>query len=219
MKSMQWTRLSRMLAICAAVGIAPAAMAQKWEFGGGVGGSFYTSRDAINSGQKADAGLKTDIASSVWLANNNHSNWGGEFRLDYQRGDFRLKNGGTEALFGAETYALHYDFVYHFREIESRVRPFVAAGAGIKVYRGTGDESAVQPLSQFAFLTKTNELKPLISLGAGIKWQIARSVQFRVEIHDYLTPFPTQVIAPNAGTELGGWLNNLVPMAGISYTF
>ena len=95
----------------------------------------------------------------------------------------------------------------------------MAAGAGIKVYRGSGTETAVQPLSQFAFLTKTNELKPLVSLGAGVKWQIAKSLQFRVEVHDYMTPFPKQVIAPNAGTKLDGWLNNIVPMVGISYLF
>ena len=191
----------RVLMACVALGMAPAAMAQKWEFGGGVGGSFYTSRDATNGTQTAKAGLKTDIASSLWLVNNNHDRWGGEFGFDYQRGDFKLERSGTEATFGAESYALRYDFLYHFRNRESRVRPFVAAGAGIKVYRGSGTETAVQPLSQFAFLTKTNELKPLVSLGAGVKWQIAKSLQFRVEVHDYMTPFPKQVIAPNRSEE------------------
>ncbi len=208
-----------MLVVCAALAIAPAAMAQKWEFGGGLGGSFYTSRDAVNNGLTASAGIKTDIAGSLWLVNNNHKNWGGEVRFDYQRGDLQLQRSGTEALFGAESYAMHYDFQYHFRDVESKVRPFVAAGAGVKVFRGTGTEGSPQPLTQFAFLTKTSELKPMVSLGAGVKWQIARAVQFRLELHDYLTPFPTQVIAPNAGTVLKGWLNNLVPMAGLSYAF
>ncbi|MEQ1885159.1 MAG: hypothetical protein ABL967_08865 [Bryobacteraceae bacterium] len=219
MKSIRWTMVCRALAVCAVIGTAPAAMAQKWEFGGGIGGSFYTSRDATNNGQTAKAGIKNDIASSLWLVNNNHKKWGGEIRLDYQRGDLRLERSSTEARFSAETYALHYDFQYHFREREARVRPFVAAGAGIKVFRGTGSESATQPLSNFAFLTKTTDLRPVISLGAGIKWQIARSMQFRLELHDYLTPFPDQIIAPNVGTNVSGWLNNLVPLAGISYTF
>jgi hypothetical protein len=213
MKSIRW------MVICAAIGIAPAAMAQKWEFGGGMGGSFYTSRDATNNGLTATAGIKTDIAGSLWLVNNSQKNWGGEVRFDYERGDLQLQRPGSEAVFGAESYAMHYDFQYHFRDVESRVRPFVSAGAGIKVYRGTGTEAAVQPLSQFAFLTKTNEIKPMVSLGAGVKWQIARAVQFRLELHDYLTPIPTQVITPNVGTTLSGWLNNIVPMAGLSYTF
>mgnify|MGYP003338741369 CR=1 FL=1 len=58
-----------------------------------------------------------------------------------------------------------------------------------------------------------------VSLGAGVKWQIAKSLQFRLEVHDYLTQFPKQVIAPNTGTKLDGWLNNIVPMVGISYLF
>ena len=209
----------RYMVVGLAVAIAPAAMAQKWEFGGGLGGSFYTSRDATNNGLTASAGIKTNVAGSLWLVNNNHKNWSGEVRFDYERGDLRLQRSGTEATFGAESYQMHYDFQYHFRDVEARVRPFVAAGAGVKVFRGSGTEAAVQPLSEFAFLTKTNEIRPLVSLGAGVKWQIARAVQFRLELHDYLTPLPKELIAPNVGTVLDGWLNNLVPMVGLSYTF
>lgn len=213
MKSIQW------IVVCAAIGSAPAAMAQKWEFGGGVGGSFYNSHDATNNGLTASVGIKTDLAASAWLVNNSHKHWSGEMRFDYQRGDLQLKSSGVETLFGSESYAMHYDFQYHFRDVESRVRPFVSAGAGVKIYRGTGTEAAAQPLSEFAFLTKTTELKPMVSLGAGVKWQIARAIQFRLELHDYLTPFPKQLITPNSGTKISGWLNNIVPMAGLSFTF
>ena len=41
----------------------------------------------------------------------------------------------------------------------------------------------------------------------------------RVEVHDFLTPFPKQVIAPNQGAKVGGWLQDFVPMVGISYLF
>ena len=82
MKSVRFMGWGRVMTVCAAVAIAPAAMAQKWEFGGGVGGSFYTSRDATNNGLTASAGIKTDAAGSLWLVNNNHKNWSGEVRFD-----------------------------------------------------------------------------------------------------------------------------------------
>lgn len=199
--------------------LAPSAMAQKWEFGGGLGGSFYLSRDVKNGSTAASAKLKTDIASSVWLGNNAHGKWGGEVRYDYQRGDFSLERGSTSASFGGETHAIHYDILWHATPRGSKVRPFLAAGAGIKVYRGTGREAAVQPLSQYALLTKGQELKALLSLGAGVKWQVAPSLQVRLEVHDYITPFPKEIVAPNVGSNVSGILQNIVPLVGIVYTF
>lgn len=214
-------RLYRILGVCAAslMAAAPSAMAQKWEFGGGLGGSFYLSRDVINGSTAAGAKLTTNVASSVWLGNNSEGKWGGEVRYDYQRGDLSLERGSASATFGGETHALHYDILWHARARGAKMRPFLLAGAGIKVYRGTGQEVLVQPLSQYALLTKGKELKALLSLGAGVKWEITPSLQFRLEVHDYITPFPQEIIAPNVGSNVSGVLQNIVPMMGIAYTF
>ena len=118
-----------------------------------------------------------------------------------------------------ETHALHYDFLWHATPRGAKVRPFLAAGAGIKVYRGTGQERVSQPLSQYALLTKGSELRALLSLGAGVKWEIAQSLQLRLEVHDYITPFPGQIIAPNVGSHMPAILQNIVPMIAIAYTF
>ena len=213
----------RMLEVCASLAglmtLAPAAMAQKWEFGGGVGGSFYVSRDVTNGSTAASAKLQTNIATGVWLGNNSKGKWGGEVRYDYQRGDLYLSQGSSSATFGAETHALHYDILWHARPSGSKMRPFVAVGGGLKVYRGTGEEALVQPLSKYALLTRGKDVRPVLSLGAGVKWEIARSLQFRLEVHDYITPFPQDVIAPNVGSSVSGVLQNIVPMAAIAYTF
>jgi hypothetical protein len=74
-------------------------------------------------------------------------------------------------------------------------------------------------LSQFALLTKGNELKALLSLGAGVKWQATPSLQVRLEVHDYITPFPKEMIAPNVGSKAPGILQNIVPLVAIAYTF
>jgi hypothetical protein len=207
------------LLVCAFVGMMPAALAQKWEFGGGVGGGFYTSKDVTAPGGSASAKIKSNLSGSAWLGNNSRSLLGGELRYDYQAGDLQLKQGSTEAVFGAQTHAFHYDMLFHFSDRDSAFRPFVAVGGGVKIYKGTGKEVAFQPLSNFAFLTKDQDLVGLVSVGAGVKIKIAPHLQLRLDVHDYLTPFPKQVITPAANAKVSGWLQDIVPMAGISALF
>jgi len=38
-------------------------------------------------------------------------------------------------------------------------------------------------------------------------------------VRDYITPFPNKVIAPAPGAKVGGWLQDFVPMFGVSWTF
>jgi hypothetical protein len=106
----------------------------------------------------------------------------------------------------------------HTRPSEDSVRPFFSVGAGVKAYRGTGQEVTAQPLGSIALLTRTTDLRALISVGAGVKWQISHGVQLRAEVRDLMTPFPTGVIAPLGG-RAGSWFHNLVPLFGISYGF
>ena len=201
------------------IGLAPGALAQKWEFGGGIGGSFYPSRDVSNGSNTASAGIRTNFASGVWLSQNASNKWGGEIRFDYQRGDLSLERGSTSATLAAESYGVHYDVLWHATPRGSKVRPFIGAGGGFKVYRATGEPGVVQPLSQYALLTQGKELKALLSLAAGVKWEIAPSLQLRLEVHDYITPFPKELIAPNVGSSVPGILQNIVPMLAIAYTF
>ena len=197
----------------------PVVYGQKWEVGAGVGGSFYTSQDITNAAASAKAGMSNGLAASLWLGNNSGNLLGGEIRYDYEHTDLKLSGGGQSASFGANTQAVHYDFLLHFTPRSSRIRPFVAAGGGVKFYRGTGRESAFQPLSSLALLTQTTDTKPLVSVGGGVKVSFAHALQLRLEVHDYLTPFPTKVIAPVPGVKLGGWLQDFVAMAALAFTF
>jgi len=207
-----------MLIVCFSLALVPAAMAQRWEVGGAIGGGFYTSQDVSSGGSSASAKIQSNISGSAWVGSTGNR-WGGELRYDYQGGNLLLNQGATQASFGANSYALHYDVLWHFSDAEARVRPFVGAGAGIKVYRGTGAETAYQPLANYALLTKEQDLTPLVSVGAGIKFTVSTHIQFRVEVHDYLTSFPKKVITPAQGAHVGGWLQDFVPMAGLAYTF
>jgi hypothetical protein len=96
---------------------------------------------------------------------------------------------------------------------------FAAIGGGLKVFRGTGKEAAYQPLSQFGYFTKTQALKPMASIGGGVKFYITRNVSLRTEFRDYITAFPKELIAPAPGAKFGSILHDFVPMAGLSYEF
>src|SRR5579864_3267926 len=199
---------------------APAAFAQKWEVGVAGGGSFYTSQTFTNPAGNGEGKLANGFILSGWLGNNTGGQIGGELRYDYEQSDLKLSSNGTSVSFGgARTNAIHYDMVLRFAAHESRVSPFIAAGVGVKDYSGTGKEQVFQPLSDAALLTKTSQFKPLISVGGGIKFQVASNVQFRVEVHDFLTPFPDKVIAPALGSKVGGWLSDFAATAGLSFSF
>jgi outer membrane protein W len=207
-------KILQMLLACSAVG----AMAQSWEVGGGVGGGFYTSQNVTSPAGTASAKLQTGLSGGAWLGNNLRGHWSGELRYEYQMGDLALSSGGTTATMDAHTQQFHYDVMWHATSTESRIRPYVSAGAGIKLFQGTGAQVAYQPLSNIGLLTQQQDLTPLVSAGAGVKVQLSPHVQLRFDVHDYLSPFPKNVITPNLGGKVGGWLQDFVPMIGISYT-
>jgi hypothetical protein len=199
--------------------MATSAMAQSWEVGGGVGGGFYTSQSITQAGASASAKLQTGLSGSAWLGSTwKNTNWGGELRYDYGMSNLQLSSGGTSVNFGAHTQQFHYDLMWHATSSESRIRPYISAGGGVKLYNGTGTQMAYQPLSNFALLTAQQDLTPLVSVGGGVKFQLSPHVQIRLDIHDYLTPFPNKVITPNVGAKVSGWLQEITPMVGISYT-
>jgi len=207
----------QMLLVGSAV-LASSALAQSWEVGAGVGGGFYTSQTVNSPAGSASAKIQTGLAGSAWLGNTWQGHWSGELRYDYGMGDLALSSGGTTAAFSARTQQFHYDIAWHATSSESRIRPYVAVGAGVKLYQGTGAQVAYQPLSNIALLTQQQDLTPLVSAGGGVKFQLSPHVQIRLDVHDYLTPFPNKVITPNVGAKVGGWLQDIVPMIGISYT-
>jgi hypothetical protein len=212
-------KFARILVVCVSMAAMPQAWAQKWEVGGGVGGGFFPSVDVTNGSRSASAKIQTNLIGSAWLSNNGLGKWGGELRYDYQVGDLQLSQGGTQASFAARSQSVHYDILWHFTSTEATVRPFVAVGGGVRFYNGTGNEVVFQPLSNFALLTKDQDLTALASVGAGIKVKIAPRLQLRVELHDYITPFPKQVITPNVGSKVGAILQDIVPSAGLGYLF
>lgn len=211
-------KLAQLLVVCS-LALAPAALAQKWEVGGGAGGGFYTSQDVKHDdGTSASAKIETGVTAGAWLGMNSNGHFGGELRYAYQRGDLSLERAGIHATFSGDSHAIFYDFLWHTAPQGADVRPYFAFGGGVKIYRGVGTEALTQPLSRYALLTKTNEYQGLASVGVGVKMKIGDRWQLRLDVHDYMTPFPKEVIAPNAGAHVDGWLHQIVPTFGLSYT-
>lgn len=197
----------------------PAAKAQSWEVGVVAGGGFYTKATATSPAGSADVGFKSGPVVGAIIGNDTSNRVGGELRYEWQPGDLRVDGEGQSATLKGESHNIHYDFLVYFAGKDSAIRPFVALGGGVKIFRGTGDEVAFQPLNRIALLTKTTETKGMGSVGAGIKVKISPRLRLRLEARDFITPFPKQVIAPSIDASIGDWLHDFVVMGGLTFVF
>jgi len=194
--------------------------AQEWEVGGMASYGFYRNADATNPSGSASVGFSPGAAFGALVGYNSSATMGGEFRYAYEMNNLKISSGGTSASFNGAAHVLGYELILHRRARgESKVQPFLAVGGGMKLYRGTGSEQTYQPLENFALLTKTQQVEPMISFGGGLKFTLSQHVLLRAEVRDYISPFPQNIIAPVPPTKIGGWLNDFVPMIGISYIF
>jgi hypothetical protein len=197
---------------------AAGCFAQQWEFGVGGGGSFPTNVTVTAPGGSATAGLKPGAAFGAYLGQNLYSHVSGEIHYDFLMSDLSVKSGGQEATFSGQSHLLYYDVLLHTGGRAARTQAFVSIGGGVRIFRGTGAEAAYQPLMQYALLTKTQEVKPMGSVGVGVKLALSKKVSFRAEVHDYITPFPTKVVTPAANASFGGnILHDFVPMVSLIF--
>jgi len=193
--------------------------AQQWEVGGLGGGGFLSNVAVAGPIGSATAGFQTGAAFGAFLGHNTYSHIGGELRYAYLQSNLQLSSSGSSVSFTGMAHVVHYDLILRTTRKNSPVQLFAAIGGGLKVFRGTGKEAAYQPLSQFGYFTKTQALKPMASVGGGVKFYITRNVCLRTEFRDYITAFPKELIAPAPGAKFGSILHDFVPMAGLSYEF
>lgn len=198
---------------------ATAAFAQQWEFGASGGVSLPINVSANGAAGNATAGFAPGPTFGVFFGQNLYHSFSGEIHYEIMQSDLHLSGNGQSASFDGVAHAIHYDLVFHTNRKESRTQYFGAVGGGVKLYRGTGAEQAFQPLSQFGYFTKTQSIKPLLTIGAGLNYRLTPKVFLRAEVRDFITPFPTQILTPAPGVKFGSVLNDIMPMVGISYLF
>jgi hypothetical protein len=190
---------------------------QQWEFGGVGGGGFLNNVNVSSPAGLATAGFETGAAVGGFVGENLFPHWSGELRYEYLQSDLHIQSAGTNATFTGNAQVLHYDMLWHTNRKGSRVQAFVALGGGMKIFRGTGEEEAYQANYQFGYMTKTQQLKPMVDVGAGLRFTLTHHLYLRTEFRDYITAFPANIIAPAPGAKFGSILQDIVPMAGISY--
>jgi hypothetical protein len=202
-----------------ALTVSSACLAQQWEVGGAGGFGWYVSPSIRNAIGSADAGFPAKGAIGAVFGENMYEYLGGEVRYLFRFGGPQLRFGGTQVNMTGHTNVVVYDFLVHMRSRDSKVRPFVAGGAGIKVYSGTGFRSLTQPLGGFALLSPVNQVEPAISVGGGLKYLVAKHILLRADFRTYMTPLPDRIFRPTGFSAIHGWVFDFVPLAGISYVF
>lgn len=201
------------------LGVPCGAIAQSWEAGVSGGYSFSRNLNVSNGSASGSMGLAPGFAVGGLLGNDTFRYVGGEVRYTFLQDDLRVSSSGAKVSFGAQSHAVHYDVLVHAASKEASVRPFLAAGAGADFFRGTGAQSGYQPLSNLVLLSHTTQVKPLVSVGGGVKIRLSARSLFRLDFRDYLTPFPDKLLALPSNSHGSGWLNHFILMAGISATF
>lgn len=200
--------------LAAAAGLASAQEPQ-WEVGGIGGIGFSPDMTVKNGTTSASASVRPGLTLGAYGGQDMYRYWSGEVNYLYREGDLRLSGNGQSATFAAHTHLITGDFLAHFKPRGAHIRPFVSFGGGVEVMEGTGQEAFNQPLGNLAALTATREVLPVGEVGAGVKVRLANHLQLRVQVRDYVSQAPHEVIAPAPGAKLGGIYQDIVATAAI----
>lgn len=212
-------------AACAAallmlMAVARPASAQDFTAGAALGYGFAKGlTGTLPNGTTADAGPRNSAALGFWLRDDMYANLSGEFRYLYRFGSHQVENGTGEAKLGAHSHLFHYDLLFHTAPAASPLRPYLAVGAGGRIYQGTGTPPRVQALSNLVLLRKATETRPMLSLGGGVRLNWGRNRVLQFDLRDYATPAPRKVFAPSSTSTVSGWIHDIVPQVSIGVKF
>lgn len=210
LRTAKWMTLAAILA-------APGLFAQRWEFGGAGGASFYNKQSIAAPAGSVDAKFNPGFALSAYFGQIGNR-LGGEMRYDFHINEMELAGLGRSVKMDGRSQSFNYNVLVYFAKSDSKVRPYVLGGAGMRYYQGTSSAGIVQPLMSTAVLTNTSQWKPLIVAGGGVRIAASQHVHIRAEFRVNMTETPTEIITP-VGGKLDGWYFNFAPMVGISYVW
>lgn len=195
------------------------ATAENWEIGGGAGYGVVRELGVSSGSLNGKMGWRHGYLATAYGGHHLYERLSGELRYSFRKGSPRVSLGGQEAVMKGEAHTVSYDMLLHARDRQASVRPYVAFGGGVKVFRGTGVESALQPLSNLILLTSTRETLPLFSIGGGVSVRLAPNAVLRFDFRDHVTPFPSKVLQPAPGAQASGWFHDFLPMVTLGVTF
>ena len=194
--------------------------AQTWEVGALGGYAWYHDATITNQFGQASVGMAPKGGIGAVFGENLYKHIGGEVRWMLLFGPPRLSANGIDVTRSGYSNLVHYDLLIHTTPAEARVRPFLAGGAGVRVFTATGRRNFLQqPLASFALLNEENEAEALISAGGGLKVMLKKDVQLRFDFRAYMSPAPKELFRPTGTALIHGWIYTFVPSLGVSYVF
>lgn len=214
-------RIPVLLLLCGIGSIAGQAQ-DKWEISGVAGGSLFRDVEAKGATppRTVKAGFFNGVAVGAVLSQTGAQHWGGEFHYLFQTNNMRLRAGQNTsgaADFAGQSHSFHYDATLYATRRDAHIRPFIAAGPGLRLYQATGQERAFTPLSDTVVFSRQNDLKFMVSAGGGVKVRFGPGI-FRVDFRDYVTGIPKSFSAV-PGAKLSGQFHNFVATAGVGISF
>ncbi len=210
---------SGLYVVMAASILSSPCLAQHWELGGAGGYGWYADPSIASPFGSIETGMAPKGVMGVVFGENLYEHVSGEIRYLFQFGGPQLKGQGAEVTSTGYTNLVTYDLLVHLTNREAKLRPYVAGGAGVKVYTGNELRALGQPLAESAILLPYTHAEPTISVGAGLKYKLCRHALLRFDYRTYMGPIPSDIFHPAGTSRINGWLFNFVPLAGISYVF
>ena len=122
-----------MRALICFLAVVAAGNCQQHEFGI-LAGAGLSRNIAVQGASAVSAGFAPGIAAGLFIGHDLYNHWSGEIRYGLELQKARLQSNSTTASFAAQAHTLHYDLVVHSRPRRSHVRPYLAGGAGVKVF-------------------------------------------------------------------------------------
>ena len=207
---------------------AATASAQNWDVGVSGGYGFENNLTVNNGSGSATTGFHNGGVFGIYGGQDTYRYWSGEANYLYRFSDLKLSEGGVSERFDAHTHLITGDLLAHLRPRESRIRPFFSFGAGLKIIVANGNEGTAQPLGQncfnanptcFAALTDTREVQIVGEVGAGVKVKLSNRLQLRVQVRDFLSGRPHDVIAAGPGASISGFPNDIIGTVALGITW
>jgi hypothetical protein len=170
--------------------LAASCFGQQWEFGGMGGAGFLSNVNVSSPAGSATAGFQTGRRRRRLSSARTFTPTGAANYATYLQNDLHIQSGGDQRHLHRQRScgALRHPLAH---------QPQGFAHAGLRGGRRRPENlprnrapEAYQPNYQFGYMTKTQQLKPMGDVGAGLRFELRPGCLLRTEFRDYITPFP-----------------------------
>lgn len=194
-------------------------LAQEWELGVAGGYRLDVNPSIVSPAGSVQPRFAPNGVVGVVVGHDMYEHIGGEFRYMFQFGGPQVESQGIRVSAAGYTNVTVYEFLFHAAVREAKIRPFVAAGAGIKVYTSGEFKSAGLPAPNSVLVTQGTQVEPAVSVGLGLKYRLHNHALLRLDFRTQMTPFPNQIFRPTGASSVHGWVYSFVPLGGVSCVF